>query len=324
MRSTLEAGRGYKVRSQEDSRHDGVDGGVLATVIVMAPPTATLTGMSDPASYCHQAMGFNQRDRRWRNHTLGTGPHIGTIGAYGCVLATSASIAKLAGVDTDPLDLNQQFIDNRIYFRDPTGTIDFLPDDALARLPSKRFKHEGTYPGLNVAKVDGALPTPDVYVELHIATSRVPTHRVYVWSGRHGVYRIDDPWGGLRSTSSVVHALNDYGGAAAVKKTILIRALRPALKPQFAARRQPAEPPSPETPDPPIPDEPERFYRFVIRGGVAIDEPPPADEVTQESIARTIARDWVADQPKGTVLRVEDTYGNLVFNATAIGIPVTG
>jgi hypothetical protein len=240
------------------------------------------------------------------------------------VLTTSASIAKLAGVDTDPLRLNQEFINNHIYFRDPTGTIDFLPDDALARLPSERFKHEGTYRGLNVARVDEALPTPDVYVELHLTTHTVPTHRVYVWSGHDGVYRIDDPWGGLNSTSSVVHALADYGGVAAVKKTILIRALRPALKPQFEAIAQPPEPPAPETPDPLIPDEPEQLYRFVVRGGAEIEEPPPAEEVTQESMARTIARDWIADKPRGTVLRVEDAEGHLVFNATSIGIPLTG
>ena len=266
-------------------------------------------------------MGFNQRDRRWRDHTLGTGPHIGTIGAYGCVLTTDASIARLAGVDTDPLRLNQEFINHNIYFRDPTGTIDFLPDDALARLPSKRFKHEGTYPGLNVAKIDQALPTPDVYVELHITTHTVPTHRVYVWSGRHGAYRIDDPWGALNSKSSVVHALTDYGGAAAVKKTILIRALEPALKPEFEAVPQPAQPPAPETPDPLIPDEPEQLYRFVVRGDVET-EPPPTDEVTQLSIARTIADAWIVDKPRGTVLRVEDESGLLVYHAAAVGGPL--
>jgi len=272
-------------------------------------------------------MGFSQRDPRWINHTLGFGPALGTIGQYGCVLTTAASIARLAGIDTDPARLDQAFVGAvgpSIFQKDPTGTSDFLPDNSLARLMPDRFEWRGSFRGLRSDLIDKALPSPDVYSELHISTHSVPTHRVYVWSGKNGNYRIDDPWGRPNAKTSVVHALADYGGAAAVTKTILTRFKTPALKPAFHAVRQPANPPAPIPPDPPIPDETEQLYRFVLREGDTSDEPLPPDETTFLSCAETAANDWVADKPRGTVLRVLDADGKRVHQAVAIGIPLTG
>lgn len=269
-------------------------------------------------------MGFSQRDPRWINHTLGFGPALGTIGQYGCVLTTAASIAKLAGFDTDPARLDEAFVRHgAIFQKDPTGTSDFLSDDSLARLLPDRFEWRGSYRGLRSDLIDKFLPTPDIYSELHISTASVPTHRVYVWSGKNGKYRIDDPWGRPNVRSSVVHALADYGPGA-VAKTIFTRAKAAALKPVFHAVRQPANPPAPIPPDPPIPDETEHSFRFVLREGDSSDEPLPADETTFLSCAQTIANDWVADKPRGTVLRVLDGDGKLVYQAAAIGIPLTG
>ena len=269
-------------------------------------------------------MGFNQRDRRWAAHALGFGPHLGTIGAYGCVLTTAASIAQLSGVDTDPGRLDDAFVSHgSIFERDPTGTFDFLPDDSLTRLHPDRFRWLGSYRGLRSDLVDRSLPTPDVYVELHISTHTVPTHRVYVWSGHHGNYLVDDPWGRLNAAKSVVHPLADYGGAAAVTKTILQRALTPAPKPDFKPLVAPLHPPQPEAPDPPVPDEAQAFYLFVQVSGQIAPEPPPPAQTTYLSCARTLANDWVADRPSGTVLAVFDVDGRQVYVAASTPDPFT-
>jgi len=269
-------------------------------------------------------VGFNQRDRRWAAHALGFGPHLGTIGAYGCVLSTAASIAKLAGVDTDPPRLDEAFIRHgSIFERDPTGTFDFLPDNSLTKLMPERFQWLGSYRGLRSDLIARSLPTPDVYVELHISTHAVPTHRVYVWSGRHGTYLVDDPWGRLNAAKSVVHPLADYGGAAAVAKTILQRALSPAPKPDFKPLIAPRHPPQPKPPDPLVPDEPLAFYLFVQASGQIAPEPPPSAQTTYLSCAKTLANEWVADRPGGTVLAVLDADGTQVYVAASTPNPFT-
>lgn len=256
---------------------------------------------------------------------MGFGPNLGTIGACGCVLTTAASIARLSGIDTDPPRLDEAFIrHSAIFERDPTGTFDFLPDNSLAKLFPDRFRWLGSYPGLRSDLIDRSLPTPDVYIELHISTPVVPTHRVYVWSGAQGKYRIDDPWGGLNAQKSVVHALADYGGGHAVAKTILQRAIAPALKPAFAPIAPPKSPPQPKSPIPSIPDEPRDFYLFIQQSGEIGDDPVPPAQTTYLSCAKTLANDWVADKPSGTLLEVVDVEGEHVYQAASTPKPSRG
>ena len=75
-------------------------------------------------------MGYSQRDPRWRNHPLGYGPLLGTIGDYGCFDTTLAMVATWAGWKTNPAQLDEAMVAHGgIFQKDPTGTFDYLPDD---------------------------------------------------------------------------------------------------------------------------------------------------------------------------------------------------
>lgn len=59
------------------------------------------------------SIAFSQRDPRWRDETLGSGP--GVIGRVGCLLTASTALLATWGVDTDPHRLNQWLIANGGY-----------------------------------------------------------------------------------------------------------------------------------------------------------------------------------------------------------------
>lgn len=56
---------------------------------------------------------FSQRDPKWANEKLGTSGV--TIGDYGCALTCLAMLECYYGFDTDPLQLNQLFIEKGVY-----------------------------------------------------------------------------------------------------------------------------------------------------------------------------------------------------------------
>jgi len=56
---------------------------------------------------------FSQRDSKWSAEKLGTSGV--TIGSYGCALTCMAMLECYYGFDTDPLQLNQLFIDKGVY-----------------------------------------------------------------------------------------------------------------------------------------------------------------------------------------------------------------
>ena len=182
---------------------------------------------------------YSQNDLRWKNHVLGYGPALGTIGAFGCVNTVKAMIATFAGYPTNPAQMDEAFTAKKIFTRDPTGTYDFLPDNALALLWPTRFKFVGSYAGLRSDLIKTALPTPDTYAELHISTKTVPTHRVWVIGGTSTNWTIADPWDGK------VKSLSAYGGAVAVSKTILTKELpQPVpVKPAAPIVAPPIDPP---------------------------------------------------------------------------------
>ncbi len=184
---------------------------------------------------------YCQRDPRWAAHPLGYGPALGTIGAYGCKLTSFADVATWAGYPITPPQLDEAFIAHGGIFRqDPTGTFDFLPDDALALLWPSRFALLSVTAGLASAVIAAALPTPDRYAVLGLAASGGRTHFSPVVA--LGV-KIGDTWTGLTTL------LTAYTGAGwSVTKTAVIRALPKPVPPPPT----PTPPPAPTNLDGPI------------------------------------------------------------------------
>ena len=175
-------------------------------------------------------MGYSHRDPRWRNHPLGYGPALGTIGEYGCFDTTLAMVATWGGWKVNPAQIDEAMVAHGgIFQRDPTGTFDYLPDNALARLWPKRFAWVGSWAGLRSDLIARALPTPDKYSMLFIHSAAVPMHFVPVVGGSPRNWKIDDPW------DNVVKYLNNSYGAGSISKTIIVQALKPVAKPAAPA-----------------------------------------------------------------------------------------
>ena len=256
---------------------------------------------------------YSQRDPRWANHALGWGPALGTIGMYGCFNTVLAMIANDSGHAIDPPGMDEVFTAAQIFVRDPTGTYDLLPDNALAQAFPADYRADPFW-GWRGDLVASAVPSPNVYAVLWISTSTVPTHFVLAYSPNGA--SIADPWTGR------VGALAGYGGPNAVRKTILVTRLPPpaARPPTPPAAPPPTPPPAPAPSPSPTPAEPVpvpsappmALYSFQIQPPSAV---PPADEVTTLADAIAVAFDYVADQPSGTTVTVRDADGNDVYMA---------
>ena len=271
-------------------------------------------------------MGYAQQGPKapWRNHALGYGPGVSTIGMYGCDLTTNADEATWAGWPITPDKLDEAFqAHGGIFERDPTGTYDYLPDDALARLWPDRFRWLGSWGGLRSDLIDKYLPTPDVFCSLQIRASGVPMHFFPLVGGRAGQYITDDSW------DDVDRSIHAYSGLVVVK-TIAVQALHgsPPPKPQPAPKPANAPPiPLPSPPNP-LPGEPQQVYSFVVAGGAPPDLHPPDGAMTP-SEAKTLANEWAAAQPAGEVgnwptLKVMDANGQLVYMAASTPKDVAG
>jgi hypothetical protein len=177
---------------------------------------------------------YSQRDPAWANHPLGWGPALGTIGLYGCLDTVDAMIATDSGHGLNPAQLDEFFTAKAIFVREPTGTFDLLPDNALELAFPGEYTEQHFW-GYRADLIAQAVPSPSTYAVLFISTASVPTHFVIAWSADGRL--IADPWTG------VVGALAGYGGPAAVKKTVLVTKLAPA--------------PAPPPPPPPVPIPPE-------------------------------------------------------------------
>jgi hypothetical protein len=249
---------------------------------------------------------YSQRDPRWANHALGWGPALGTIGLYGCFDTVLAMIATDSGHPVDPGGMDETLTGDRIFLRDPTGTFDLLPDDALAQAYPGDYRAD-SYWGWRGDLVAMAVPTPNIYAVLWISTASVPTHFVLAYSADGAL--IADPWTGR------VGALAGYGGPGAVRKTLLVTRVEHPAAPPPKPPATPA-PPSPPTPPPepvPVPTPPPMTdYSFVA-------QPPsdlhPPDAVTTLADAIEVANDWIAQQPSGTTLSVRDGGGDEVYLA---------
>jgi len=229
---------------------------------------------------------------------------LGTLGQYGCFDTVLAMIANDSGHPTDPAGMDDLFTSAHIFVRDPTGTFDLLPDNALAQAYPGDYQ-ETSYWGWRGDLVSTAVPSPNVYAILWISTAAVPTHFVLAYSADGRL--IADPWTGA------VGALAGYGGPNAVRKTILLSRLpRPAPP---ATPEPPANPtPPPSEPVPPPAPPPMAYYSFEPSPP---DDMHPADGVTTMSDAIQLANDYVAAKPPGTTIVVCDTNGNRVYVAGA-------
>ena len=237
-------------------------------------------------------MGYSQRDPRWSNHSLGYGPRLGTIGAYGCFDTTLAMVATWAGWPTNPAQMDEALVAHGgIFLRDPTGTFDYLPDNAIALLWPDRFAWVGSWAGLRSDLIAAALPTPDRFVMLFIHSAAVPMHFVPVVGGSPANWTIDDSW------DDVNKHLNESYGAGSISKTIIVRALKPAAKPVQTA---PNPPPLDTAPAVPVfvPPEPMALYSFR-------PDPPddlhPADQVTTLADAKSQADTYQATHPGSSI-----------------------
>jgi len=189
---------------------------------------------------------FNQQDARWRNHALGWGPAVSTIGLYGCYETVCAMIAWACGLHYYPSTLDDLDTAKQIFARDPTGTMDFLPDNPLDLAFPGRFK---TFPygGYRQDLITLALKTADYFAYVHVAgfspfwRMQIKAHYALMQGRGPGII---DPEGG------VARVLAAYGGPACVVKTYIVHHLVPVVVPPIVV--VPPAPVKPPTTPPPV------------------------------------------------------------------------
>jgi hypothetical protein len=251
---------------------------------------------------------YSQRDAKWKDHALGWGPHLGTIGMYGCFETTFAAILTATGHDFTPATLDELLTKKKMFLREQSGTFDLLANNTLDRLFPGEYKTSRAT-GFDAPGIGKAIPSPDTFTVLFISTGRVPTHFVLAWPP-DGT-RIADPW-----TGTVV-SLAGYGGTAAVKETIFIRHFTPHPRPQPAP-----PPPPPPLADPlPVPTEPVvDFFSFFT--GTASH---PLDTFTTEAHAITLAVNWSSENESQAikVFLGDVVTGKVIFDLPAGVVPKT-
>ncbi len=242
---------------------------------------------------------YSQRDPRWSSHALGWGPKLGTIGEYGCLDTVDAMIATDSGHPLNPAQMDDAFTAAHIFVKDPTGTYDLLPDNALALAFPGRYTVQ-SFAGFRGDLIKTAVPSAHTYAVLWISTAAVPTHFVIAWTADASA--IADPWTGT------AHALADYGGPAAVHKTVLVTASAPAPPVPPAPVPVPTPPPAPAPPP-----QPQAFYSFHV--SPSSDLHPP-DGVMTLATAQALAEAYVEANP-GSSCAVWAGTGVTVYEAPA-------
>jgi hypothetical protein len=182
---------------------------------------------------------FNQMDPKWKDHVLGWGPALGTIGAFGCFNCVLAMVAVACGLNYPPATLDELFTKLKIFVKDPTGTFDMLPSDALDRAFPGKFKSV-RYAGFRGDLILAARKSKDTFAAVQVVGYSplwgmvIKTHFVLMAGAGPS---IADPEGG------VVRLLSAYGGPGAVQETIIIKHLAAApAKPVPVTVTPPATP----------------------------------------------------------------------------------
>lgn len=249
---------------------------------------------------------YSQRNPAWSGHALGWGPNLGTIGNYGCLETDFAMILTDTGHRLNPAALDEALAAKSLFMREPNGTFDLLPSNALDQLfPGEYVTSQVA--GFDAAGIARAVPSPDTYTILWISTNSVPTHFVMALSADGA--QIADPWTGTAVS------LSAYGGRAAVKKTMYVRHVRPRPAPP------PPPPPAPASlaESMPVPTEP-MYDVYSFFTGTADH---PEDQVTTEADAITQAEDWSSENGSAAikVFRGDVETGIVVFDLAENVVP---
>jgi hypothetical protein len=237
---------------------------------------------------------YSQINALWRNHVLGYGGRPGTIGLFGCYITVCAMIANAAGVRCNPIGFNDLATKRRVFQMDPTGTYDFLPDNALDRVFPGSFKTYA-YPGFRADLIAKALPSKYSFAYVHIKGwsplwgMNILTHFALMWSAS----QIADPQGG------VVRNLIAAYGKGTVDRTYIVTYIPPA--PVVVVPPAPAPGPIPLPPAPPVvPPLPAPLPPDPLPP-VAPPTPPPADlSVTFWQWLYSVIAAYFHDPSRGT------------------------
>lgn len=247
---------------------------------------------------------YSQRDPLYANHPLGWGPALGKIGPYGCLNTCFAIIAKDCGFDYNPATIDELFTAKQIFVREPTGTYDLLPDNALDLAFPGRFQ-TNAYGGFRSDLIAQALPTPDTYIILWISTGAVPTHFVIGYNAAGT--QIADPWTGA------VGSLAGYGGPGAVHKTLTIKSLPAPVVVVTPAPPVAVPPVIPAIVLPPNPNPSLRYPNALWIGSpnFTADRRDAADPPTQPSYdLKKSGYDFVFHSTDGAAAGVDATFVN--------------
>lgn len=169
-------------------------------------------------------IAFNQQDARWKAHLLGW-LHAGTIGDFGCFNCVLAMIVVACGMNYNPATLDDLFTKLKIFTKDPTGTFDFMPSNALD-LAFKGMFNSVRYAGFRGDLILAARKSKDTFAVVQVVGYSplwrmfIQTHFLLMAGAGPTVY---DPEGG------VVRLLSAYGGPGTVQETIIIKRLPPVV-----------------------------------------------------------------------------------------------
>ena len=191
-------------------------------------------------------IAFNQQDARWKNHLLGW-LHAGTIGDFGCFNCVLAMIVVACGMNYNPATLDDLFTKLKIFTKDPSGTNDFLPSNALDLAFPGKFKSV-RYAGFRGDLIVAARKSKDTFAVVQVVGWSplwgmfIQTHFVLMAGAGPTIV---DPEGG------VSRLLSAYGGKGTVQETIIIEHLPAAAKP-VAVATAPAVAPPTQAPSSPV------------------------------------------------------------------------
>jgi hypothetical protein len=213
-------------------------------------------------------------------------------------------VAYDVGLGYRPDTLDNLFTAKAIFVRDPTGTYDFLPDNAMDKAFPGKFKTT-IYSGFNVGAIATAVASKYSYALLWISTASVPTHFVIAASTSGGT--IIDPWYGAYGT------LGGYGGPGAVHKTIIVTYIPPAPAP--APVPVPVPTPAPTPAPAPVFVNPNRSLRYpnslwVPSPNFTADRRDAGNPPTKPSYDLKNGYDIVFHSTDGGAAGVDSTFQN--------------
>lgn len=138
-----------------------------------------------PQIYC-------QRDPRWASLKMGDSQS--TIGEYGCLITSLASLAAYTGHPCTPGD-----------FAGHTDWFDSIGDFIFSKMDIPTLKFIKEEYGPNIANVKAALASSKQFVILEVSNPTLTkTHFMWAWNRTlFGDYKVADPWSGREVLASI-------------------------------------------------------------------------------------------------------------------------